>query len=262
MRVFNPQAAGKTPYLEFVNARSPNKRPDPNTPAGRDAIQGWIDDLGDEFIRFVAESRGVSFEKVVEDFGQGFVMIGKRALKAGMVDALGIEGEVVGRLQWEHGSGSAPPRRVRSSGTAGTTARPRTLASKNTINRKESPVQATRKLETRAAVNAAIGEKAEEIRRRDGVGPGVAKMRAWQESPHLAERYNELPQESPKSPGPVATGGAAMQTATARAKELMKKHPGRYSSIASARVEVYRLHPELADRVRNEQAAPARSAAV
>ncbi|QIN79605.1 hypothetical protein GBA65_14950 [Rubrobacter marinus] len=99
VRVFNPQAAGKSPYLEFVNARSPNKRPDPNTAAGRSAIQEWIDDMGDQFIRFVADARGVSFEKVEQDFGQGFVMTGKRALAAGMVDALGSEGEVVGRLQ-------------------------------------------------------------------------------------------------------------------------------------------------------------------
>lgn len=99
VRVFNPSAAGKSPYLEFVNARSPNKRPDPNTAAGRTAIQDWIDDMGDEFIRFVAAARGVSFEKVEQDFGQGFVMTGRRALEAGMVDALGLEGEVVGRLQ-------------------------------------------------------------------------------------------------------------------------------------------------------------------
>ncbi|MDP9475078.1 MAG: S49 family peptidase [Actinomycetota bacterium] len=97
-RVRNPDAAGKTRDLEFWNARSPKKRVDPTTEAGREAIQSWIDDMGDEFIQAVADNRGVSFEKVVEDFGQGFVMTGRRAVAAGMVDEIGSEEGVMAAL--------------------------------------------------------------------------------------------------------------------------------------------------------------------
>lgn len=59
-RIRNPEAAGdKQQILEFWNARSPKKRLDPNSEAGRASIQGYVDDMGDEFIRAVADNRGV-----------------------------------------------------------------------------------------------------------------------------------------------------------------------------------------------------------
>ena len=48
-------------------------------------------------------------------------------------------------------------------------------------------------------------------------------------------------------------GGTAMQEATAAATELQKNNPGKYGSIAAARLEVYNANPELAERVSNEQ---------
>lgn len=120
-----------------------------------------------------------------------------------------------------------------------------------TPTRKESPMEATDLLKTRAAVTAAIGVKAEEIRKRDGVSQGVARMRAWEELPHLAKRYEELPHEAP-STAPVHKAGTAMQEATTAATALMKNNPGKYKSVSSARVDVYKIDPELADRVRRE----------
>lgn len=98
-RVQDPKAAGRKTTLEFWNARSPKKRMDPSSYEGQAAIQEYIDDLGDEFIQSVAENRGVSFGEVERDFGQGFVMIGRRALEAGLADALGSEEAVMLRLQ-------------------------------------------------------------------------------------------------------------------------------------------------------------------
>lgn len=118
-RVKNPEAAGKKRDLEFWNARSPKKRIDPNSYEGQAAIQEYVDDMGDEFIAAVAENRGVSFEKVVEDFGQGFVMTGRRAVEAGMADAVGTEGSVVGRLQ--EAARGAPRLLVAASGSNGIT---------------------------------------------------------------------------------------------------------------------------------------------
>lgn len=100
-QIRNPEAAGKQLYLEFWNSKSPKKRPDPTTESGRKTIQGYVDDMGDEFIAAVADNRGVSVETVARDFGQGFVMTGRRAVEAGLADALGSEEEVMGRLGQE-----------------------------------------------------------------------------------------------------------------------------------------------------------------
>ena len=113
-------------------------------------------------------------------------------------------------------------------------------------------MEATKLLKTRSAVTAALGAKAEEIRKRDGVSLGVARMRAWEELPHLAERYEELPPEAP-APAQVRKAGSAMQEETAAAQELMKNNPGRYKGVSSARLDVYKADPALADRVRAEQ---------
>jgi ClpP class serine protease len=103
-RVRNPEAAGKKLTLEFWNSRSPRKRIDPNSYEGQAAIQEYIDDMGDEFIRAVADNRGVSFEEVERDFGQGFVMTGRKAVQVGLADALGSEEGVIARLQEERAS--------------------------------------------------------------------------------------------------------------------------------------------------------------
>jgi capsid assembly protease len=75
--------------IEIVSSVSPNKRPDPATDTGRAYIQGIVDDLASVFVTTVANNRGVSEEKVLKDFGQGGVMIGSKAVKAGLVDAVG-----------------------------------------------------------------------------------------------------------------------------------------------------------------------------
>lgn len=104
IQVRNPDAAGKQLYLEFWNSRSPKKRVDPTSQSGKEAIQEFIDDLGEEFIAAVADNRGVTVEKVVEDFGQGWVMIGRKALAAGMADAIGSEQSVIERLRENRGA--------------------------------------------------------------------------------------------------------------------------------------------------------------
>lgn len=97
-RVSNPESAGRSGTLEFWNSRSPKKRMDPKSYEGQSAIQGYVDDLGDEFIRAVADNRGVSEEEVVKDFGEGFVLTGRRAVAVGLADALGSEEGVLASL--------------------------------------------------------------------------------------------------------------------------------------------------------------------
>lgn len=74
---------------EIVSSRTPKKRPDITTDAGKAQVQKIVDDLADVFISTVARNRGVTEEKVQSDYGQGDVMLGAVALDAGMVDEIG-----------------------------------------------------------------------------------------------------------------------------------------------------------------------------
>lgn len=108
----NPNAASRGGDIEIVSSRSPKKRLDPTTESGRDVLQGHVDDLADVFIRAVADNRDVSIETVEQDFGQGFVLVGKKAVDAGMADALGSEEEVTQRLIEERRGGGRALRPV------------------------------------------------------------------------------------------------------------------------------------------------------
>lgn len=75
--------------VQFVSSQSPKKRPNPNTESGRETIQAMVDDLAAVFIAAVARNRDVSAETVTSQFGQGGVMIGAKAVDAGLADRLG-----------------------------------------------------------------------------------------------------------------------------------------------------------------------------
>jgi ClpP class serine protease len=75
--------------IEFVNTESPYKRPDTATDEGKGVYQQKADYMGGLFIDAVANLRGVTREKVVEDFGRGGTLVGRQAVKAGLADAIG-----------------------------------------------------------------------------------------------------------------------------------------------------------------------------
>jgi signal peptide peptidase SppA len=75
--------------IEFVSTTSPYKRPDHSTDAGKKIYQDKADYMGQLFIEAVAELRGVTTEKVINDFGKGGTLVGKQAKSAGLVDAIG-----------------------------------------------------------------------------------------------------------------------------------------------------------------------------
>lgn len=81
-------AAGKASSIEFVSSQSPRKRPNPTTEAGRQALQDLVDHTAEVFVSAVAAQRGVSEATVLADFGQGGVMVGRRAVEAGLADAV------------------------------------------------------------------------------------------------------------------------------------------------------------------------------
>lgn len=84
--------------IEFVSSQSPGKRPDPNSSEGKAQIQSEVDDLAAVFIATVARNRNVSVEKVVKDFGAGGLLIGEKAVKAGLADRVGSYEQVLAEL--------------------------------------------------------------------------------------------------------------------------------------------------------------------
>jgi capsid assembly protease len=93
----NP-AARSAREVQFVSSQSPKKRPNPNTESGRQELQRIVDDLADVFVASVARNRGVSVQKVLDDFGQGTVLVGQNAIGAGLADRLGSFEQVVSEL--------------------------------------------------------------------------------------------------------------------------------------------------------------------
>ena len=84
---------------EMVSTQTPGKRPDPATEAGRAAIQQNADDTADVFLDEVAANRGLSREVVRSaQFGQGAVLIGQKAVDAGLADEVSTWDEVFEEL--------------------------------------------------------------------------------------------------------------------------------------------------------------------
>lgn len=77
-----------TKLFKFVSAVSPLKQAGPDDPEGAKKIQELTDDMGSLFVDEVASNRNVSRERVLTDFGEGSVMIAKKALDAGMIDEI------------------------------------------------------------------------------------------------------------------------------------------------------------------------------
>jgi len=73
----------------FVSSQSPYKAFDVNDEDARARMQVVIDDLAGVFVELVARNRDVTTAAVLERFGKGDVMVGARAIAAGLADQLG-----------------------------------------------------------------------------------------------------------------------------------------------------------------------------
>lgn len=79
--------------VEIVSSQSPHKRLDPTTDDGRSRLQTRIDSMADVFIETISRNRNVSAENVQNHYGGGDVMIGAKAVSAGLADRVGsLEG--------------------------------------------------------------------------------------------------------------------------------------------------------------------------
>lgn len=81
--------------VEIVSQNAPKKRPNVETKAGKQVFQDLVDSLERTFISRIAAGRGISEQKVIDDFGQGGEFIAKdfdsekpSALKNGMIDKI------------------------------------------------------------------------------------------------------------------------------------------------------------------------------
>ena len=72
--------------MTFVSSVSPYKALDPETEDGAARVQRIVNEQGRVFVETVAKLRGVSVEKVLADYGQGDILTGAAAIKAGLAD--------------------------------------------------------------------------------------------------------------------------------------------------------------------------------
>lgn len=84
--------------IQIVSSQSPRKRVDPETEEGRSVLQAVVDDIADVFISRVASYRHVSVEHVLEHFGQGGILVGRKAVSAGVADGLGSLESIIAGL--------------------------------------------------------------------------------------------------------------------------------------------------------------------
>lgn len=92
-----PDANGEI-AVEIVSSNAPNKRVDPTDSAGKASIVEMLDAIEQQFIAAVARSRGTTQAAVKSDFGQGGVLIGAAAVRAGMADRVGTMESVLAGL--------------------------------------------------------------------------------------------------------------------------------------------------------------------
>ena len=81
--------------LSFLSSYSPNKNASPHGEKGKTETQRIVDDLGEIFVRSVAENRGITEEEVLKNYGQGSVFVGPDALKRGMIDDISTIEEIL-----------------------------------------------------------------------------------------------------------------------------------------------------------------------
>jgi ClpP class serine protease len=74
--------------VELTNSDSPDKRPNLRTDEGKAVVVKYLDQLSEEFMRSIAQGRGVDLETVRNDFGRGASMTAVHAKRLGLIDKI------------------------------------------------------------------------------------------------------------------------------------------------------------------------------
>lgn len=85
--------------FEIVSSNAPDKRPDPTTDGGRQAVLDRINPVEGLFVDAVAGNRGLSRDTILSDFGQGNIVVGQQAVDRQMADRVGTFEGVLAELQ-------------------------------------------------------------------------------------------------------------------------------------------------------------------
>jgi len=75
--------------IEITNSQSPAKRPDVRTVDGKAIVREYLDQVFSLFVDGIARGRNLPRRAVLEDFGQGRLLLASAAKACGMIDAVG-----------------------------------------------------------------------------------------------------------------------------------------------------------------------------
>lgn len=92
------RVADDATLVEIVSSQSPNKRLDPRTDRGKQALQETVDQIAGVFVDAVANYRNVPAATVLRDFGAGGVKIGQHAVDARMADEIGTLEQLIASM--------------------------------------------------------------------------------------------------------------------------------------------------------------------
>jgi ATP-dependent protease ClpP protease subunit len=74
--------------VTLTNTDSPDKRPNLTTDEGKAVVVKFLDQLNTEFVRAIAQGRGVETKEVTENYGRGASMTAVEAKRLGMIDRI------------------------------------------------------------------------------------------------------------------------------------------------------------------------------
>ena len=72
--------------IEITSSNAPNKRIDPETAEGKALVVEVLDEMERVMIERIAANRGTTPEGVIENYGAGWVKVGREAVASGMAD--------------------------------------------------------------------------------------------------------------------------------------------------------------------------------
>lgn len=132
----------------------------PLTEEGRQSIQDAVDYTYSLFVQAVAEQRGVTTEKVLNDMADGRVFIGQQAIDAGLVDGVSTLDALVAQLNQDRTSGQRQTR----AGVAQTATPPTQKESSMKITREQLAADAPELLQAILSEGMTAGATAERER--------------------------------------------------------------------------------------------------
>lgn len=210
--------------IEFVSSQSPGKRPDPSTDEGRNRIQAMVDDLAEVFIGAVAKHRTVSAADVVGKFGAGGMLIGAKAVAAGMADEVGQMEAVISDLITGGRKGRLIPRSTGGFSMTDKTTGP---------TAEEIAEKAAAEAQTRigAIIGSDLGKELQPLahhlafKTKNSAAESEAILAAAKESKLKAEQPKPAPSAATEPPADPAAAAAAFAASKAQAGALGLAEP-------------------------------------